>query len=96
MSPGLSLLPHLFPHHQCSGSAAMWLRNDGLNWVGTHVSGKCAVAGEEKKTTLIKIKKNDTRALIKTYFPTPVSERSTNGVNFVFNLHENELFLPDQ
>lgn len=89
------MLPHLFPHHQCGDSAAVWLRNDGLNWVGIHVSGKCAVGGEEKKTTLIKIKKNATRALIKTHSPTPVSERSINRKT-AFNLHENELFLPDQ
>lgn len=72
LSFGLSLLPHLFPHHQCGDTAAVGFRNDGLNWVGTLVSGKCAVGGEEKKPTLIKIKKNGTR-LIKTYFYTPVS-----------------------
>lgn len=44
------MLSHLFPHHQCDDiAAAVWLRNDGLNWVGTRVSGKYAVGGEEEK-----------------------------------------------
>lgn len=88
LSLGPSLLPHLFPH-QCGDTAAVWLRNDGLNWVGTRVSGKCAVGGEQKKNRLIKTKTNGTRALIKTYFHTPVSELNINGVNFAFNLHAN-------
>lgn len=50
LSSGLSVLSHLFPHHQCDDiAAAVWLRNDGLNWVGTRVSGKYAVGGEEEK-----------------------------------------------
>lgn len=73
----------MFPHHQCGDSAAVWLRNDGLNWVGIHVSGKRAVGGEEKKTTLIKIKKNASRALIETHSPTPVSERKQGKLHLI-------------
>lgn len=58
--------------------------------------GNMLLVGKRKKKTHIKIKKNGTRALIKTFFHTPFSELNINRVNFAFNLHSNVLFLPDQ